>query len=142
MVLSEIRSTVPREGLQWKNAHHVVLMLAPNILHPIKLAANLRHPIHEFVYTSHKQYAVDMREGVEYHVVEHNFLGRLVTLDVVTPDSFPRGFVPRVKQLFDRRYYYGHGRYFPQPFMLVNRTFVTDGFNQEEYIREVIDNHA
>lgn len=139
MVSTELTSSVPNEGLRWKNAHHVVLMLAPNILHPIKLAANLRRPIHEFVHTNHKQYPVEMREGVEYHVVEHRLLGRLVTVDVVTPDAFPRGLLPRVKQLFDRKFYYGHDKYFPQPFRLVNREFVNERFNQEEHVRGVMD---
>lgn len=139
MALSEISSSVPREGLKWKNAHHVALMWAPNILHPRKLAANLRHPVHEVFHTNHKQYAVEMQEGVEYHVVEHRLLDKLVTVDVVTPDSFPNGLVPRVKQLFDPKFYYGHDKYFPQPFKLVDRTFVTNGFNQDEHVKDVLD---
>lgn len=137
MVSTELTSSVPKEGLQWRNAHHVVLMWTPNVLHPRKLAANLRHPVYEVLHTSHKQYPVEMKEGVEYHVVEHRLLNRLVTVDVVIPDVFPNGFIPRVKQLFDRRFYYGHDTYFPQPFRLVDRVFVSNGFNHEEHVRKV-----
>lgn len=140
MALSEISSIAPNEGLKWKNAHHLVFMWTPNVLHLKKLAANLRHPIHEIIHTNHKHYPVEMKEGVEYHIVEHRLLGRLVTVDVVTPDVFSNGVVPRLRQLFNRDFYYGHDKYFPQPFKLVNRVFVTDGFNQEEHVRKVIDN--
>ncbi len=139
MVLSEITPAVQKEGLKWKNAHHLVLMWAPNVLHPRKLAANLLHPIYEVVHTNHKHYPVEMREGIEYHVVEHRLRDRLVTVDVVIPDVFPNGVIPRLRQLFNRNFYYGHDRYFPQPFKLVNRTFVSDGFNQEEHVRGVIE---
>lgn len=140
MAAPEIVSNVPQEGLRWKNAHHILFMWTPNVLHPRKLAANLRHPIHEVIHTSHKQYPVEMKEGVEYHVVEHRLGERLVTVDVVTPDTFPKGIIARTKQLFDTKFYYGHDKYFPEPFRLVNRAFVNNGFNQEEHIRGVIDN--
>lgn len=140
MVLSQISLTVPKEGLKWKNAHHLVLMWTPNVLHPKKLAANLRHPIREVLHTSHNQYPVEMKEGVEYHLVEHRLLDRLVTVDVVSLDTFPKGLIPRIKQLFDTNFYYGHDEYFPQPFRLVNRAFVTGGSNQEEHVRKVMDN--
>lgn len=53
MALSEIASSVPKEGLKLKNVHHLPLMWTPNLLHPRKLAANLRHPIGEVFHTSH-----------------------------------------------------------------------------------------
>ncbi|KKR77004.1 MAG: hypothetical protein UU21_C0001G0058 [Candidatus Levybacteria bacterium GW2011_GWA2_40_8] len=134
MVLSER----VQEGLRLRNAYHILLLWTPNIFHPQKLAANIRHPIGEVIHTSHKQRPVEMKEGVEYHVVEHRLVGKLVTVDVVTPTTFPKGIIPRVRQLFDIRFYYGHDRDFPHPFMLVNRTFVTAGFDQQTHLQRVL----
>jgi hypothetical protein len=117
---------------------HAVLMITPNILHPQKLATNLRHPIHEVVHTKHRQYPL---EGTDNrYVVEHDFFGRLVTLDIVETDSFTQGLIPRVKQLFRPDFYYGHAEYFPQPFKLVNRTYITNQkgniFNSDEHLNK------
>lgn len=115
---------------------YLLQMWTPNFLNPKKLASNLRHPIHEVFHTSHIQYPIEMKEGVEYHVVEHKIGPKLVTIDVVKPTQLAKGIMPRVKQLFDSRFYYGHSQYFPEPFELVNRTFVKKGFDKEEYLEQ------
>lgn len=113
-------------------------MCAPNFLNPRKLAANMSHPLREVFHTSHKQYPIEMEERTEYYIVEHIRFNKLETVDVVRSDIFSKGLIPRVKQLFDRKFYYGHDKYFPQPFRLVDRAFVRDGFNQEEHLRKVL----
>jgi hypothetical protein len=130
-----------QEGLKFKNAHNLFIMWAPNILNPYKLTANVRHPVGEVIHTSHQQYRAAMIDEKEYDVVEHRFGKRLVTVDVIVLDSYRKGFLPRAKQIFDRRFYLGHEKDFPQPFTLVNRTFVKpgSGFNKEAHIREVIN---
>lgn len=131
-------SLVTKKRSKLKDVSHLLLMSVPNLLNPNKLLANIRHPFREVLHTSHKQYPVEMKEGVEYHIVEHRRFNKLETVDIVTPDTFPKGLIPRAKQLFDRSFYYGHDKYFPQPFRLVDRTFVSDGFNQEEHLHKVI----
>lgn len=115
---------------------YALLMWTPNLLNPKKLASNLRHPVHEVLHTSHRQYPITMEEGVEYHVVEHKLGPKLVTIDIVKPSKFAKGVVPRMKQLFDSKFYYGHSQYFPQPFKLINRTFVRKGFDKEKHLRK------
>lgn len=125
------------EGLRWNNFHHLLLLWTPNILNPHKLIANLRHPVGEVFHTNHKQRPVKKTEETQYYIVEHRLFGRLVTVDVVVPTTFSKGIVSRVKQLFDKRFYYGHDRDFPHPFILVNRRFVDDEFSQEDYLRKM-----
>ncbi len=126
------------KGRDLRYTPQFLVMLAPNILHPGKLAANIRHPVHEVLHTNHKQYPVDMQEGVEYHIVEHRLFNKLVTVDIVRQVQLAEGFIPRIKQLFDRSFYYGHAGFFPQPFKLTNRTFVKEGFDQEEHNQRVL----
>ncbi len=71
MVSTEKVSLTPKEKSKLKNAHHLILMWTPNLLNPHKLAANIRHPLREVFHTSHKQYPVEMKEGVEYYIVKH-----------------------------------------------------------------------
>ena len=130
-----------QEGLKWNNVHHLLLLWTPNILNPHKLFANLRHPIGEVVHTNHKQHPIERKKRAQYYVVEHRLLDRLVTVDVVTPTEFPKGFIPRVKQLFDRNFYYGHDRDFPRPFTLINRTFVDGDFNEQDYSRKIMGSY-
>lgn len=130
-----------QEGLRWNNAHHLLLLWTPNILNPHKLFANLRHPIGEVFHTNHKQLPLERKKRAEYYVVEHRLLDKLVTVDVVTPTSFSNGLVLRIKQLFDRNFYYGHDKDFPQPFILVNRTFVEGGFNEKDYSKKIVGSH-
>lgn len=113
---------------------HLLLMWTPNFLNPNKLASNMRHPVFEVTHTSHVQYK--MEEGAEYYVVEHKVFRKVVTVDIVEPSSFERRFVPRIKQLFDRSFYYGHAEYFPKPFKLVNRTFVRKGFDKKMHLQK------
>jgi len=63
---------------------------------------------------------------------------RLVTVDVVERSAFAEGLIPRVKQLFRGDFYYGHDQYFPQPFKLIDRTFVKKGviLDREEHARK------
>ncbi len=123
-----------RKNNLWRIAPHAFLMVLPNLLHPHKLVANIRHPIYEVVHTGHKQYPL---ETDDRHVVEHSIFGRLVTIDVIDRDEFPKGLVPRVKQLFRKDFYYGHCEYFPQPFRLVDRTYVNGNiFDYQEHIRK------
>ena len=68
-------------------------MVTPNLLNPRKLAANVRHPLREVFHTSHKQYPIEMKEGVEYHIVEHRRFSKLETVDVVSSDTFAKGLV-------------------------------------------------
>lgn len=127
------------EGLKPSNAYHLLLLWMPNILNPHKLVANLRHPIGEVFHTNHKQRPVTVKDGVSYHVVEHRLIGKLVTVDIVTPTIYQEGLFPRLKQLFDRKFYYGHDKDFPHPFMLVNRTFVNSRFNEESHLDKIIN---
>lgn len=115
---------------------YLLLMWAPNVLNPQKLASNLRHPVHEVLHTHHIQHPITMKEGVEYHVVEHKLGPKLVTIDVVKPTPLARGVIPRIKQLFGKRFYFGHAEYFPEPFELVDRTFVRKGFDKEEHLKK------
>jgi hypothetical protein len=130
-----------QEGLRLKNAPNLFIMWAPNILNPHKLTANILHPVGEVIHTSHKQRKVAMIEGVEYDVVEHRLGKRLVTFDVVALDSYQRGLFARARQIFNRKFYLGHEKDFPQPFRLVNRTFVKpgSGFDKDAHVREVIN---
>ncbi len=128
----------PQQRSKLKDVSHLFLMWAPNLLNPSKLTANIRHPFREVLHTSHKQYPVEMKEGVEYYVVEHRRFDKLETVDVVRQDTFAQGLILRAKQLFDRNFYYGHDKYFSQPFRLVDRTFVEYGFNKEEHLRKVL----
>lgn len=138
MARLEFRSSISYKGLDWSNAHHLPLVLAPNVLNPAKLLANLRNPVNEFLHTSHKQYPVELKENTEYHLVEHRLGEDLVTVDIVVPQRFASGYINRARQLFETDFYYGHDKYFPQPFRLIDRTFVSDGFDVEEYIQEVM----
>lgn len=139
MALPEIESSVPKEGLNRRNAHHLAFLWVSNLLNPHKLAVNARHPIGEWLHTSHKQGPVEMVEGVEYHLVEHRLGSRLVTIDIIQPDEFARGLIPRARQLFDGDFYYGKDEYFPYPFRLVDRTYVKDNFDQGEHVRNVLN---
>lgn len=116
------------------DASYLLLMWLPNVLNPRKSIANLRHPVHEVTHTTHKQYPID---GDSLHAVEHLLFNRLVTIDVIERDVFQKGLISRTKQLFRADFYYGHGQYFPQPFRLVDRTFVKKGiiFDREEHLR-------
>jgi hypothetical protein len=134
MALSKIESSIPREGLRLKNVYHLGFMWAPNLLNPNKLLVNLRHPIREVFHTSHRQEPVEMLEGVEYHLVEHLVGDRLVTVDIIKSDTFPKGITSRLKHLFDNNFYYGHANYFPLPFRLINRTYVNSDFSKKDYI--------
>ena len=134
---SERLSLASKERSKWKSVHHLVLMVTPNLLNPRKLAANIRHPFREVFHTNHKQYPVEMREGVEYHVVEHRRFGKLETVDIFVSDTFAQGLIPRVKQLLNATFYYGHDQYFPKPFRLVDRSFVGNGFDREAHLRKV-----
>ncbi|KKQ34049.1 MAG: hypothetical protein US51_C0054G0002 [Microgenomates group bacterium GW2011_GWA2_37_6] len=126
------------EGLKLNNIHHLLLLWTPNIFNPHKLIANLRHPIGEVFHTNHKQRPVKKTEETEYYIVEHRLFGKLVTVDIIIPTAFHNGIIPRIKQLFDRRFYYGHDKDFPQPFILVNRTFIKDRFDQGDYLKTII----
>ncbi len=112
MAASSERLSFPKRP-KLKDASHLFLMWTPNILNPGKLAANVRHPLREVFHTSHRQYPIDMKEGIEYYVVEHRRFTKLETVDVVRQDVFAKGLIPRVKQLFDRNFYYGHDQHFP-----------------------------
>ena len=63
-VSSERASSVSEERSGWKSTHHLVLMVIPNLLNPRKLVANIRHPLREVFHTSHKQYPIEMNEGL------------------------------------------------------------------------------
>ncbi|MBI2621342.1 MAG: hypothetical protein HYW63_01690 [Candidatus Levybacteria bacterium] len=128
-----------QEGLRWNNLHHLLLLWTPNIFNPYKLIANLRHPIGEVFHTNHKQRPVKRTDETQYYIVEHRLFGRLVTVDVVIPTTFQKGIILRIKQLFNRRFYYGHDRDFPRPFILVNRTFVNDDFDQKRFLKRMWD---
>ena len=139
MALSrEIVSNIPQEGHRLNNIHHLGLLYVPQVLNPQKLLLNLRHPIGEGFHTSHNQYPVDIIEDLEYHVVEHKLFKNIVTVDVVHQDSFAEGLVERARQLFRMDFYYGHVKFFPQPFKLVDRTFVGKGFNLDGHVEEVL----
>jgi hypothetical protein len=130
-----------QEGLRLKNAPNLFIMWAPNILNPHKLTANVLHPIGEVIHTSHKQRKVAMIEGVEYDVVEHSLGQRLVTIDIVALTSYQRGVFAKARQIFDRRFYLGHDKDFPQPFRLINRTFVKpgSGFDRDVHVQNVLN---
>lgn len=130
-----------QEGLNLRNAHNLLLLWTPNIFNPYKLLANLRHPIGEVIHTNHKQKPIEKKERAQYYVVEHRLFEKLVTVDVITPTTFPKGFVPRIRQLFDKNFYYGHDRDFPQPFTLINRTFVAGRFNEKDYSKKIVRSH-
>lgn len=138
MAYSEFISSVDQEGAKFKNIHHLALMWTPNLLNPHKLGANLRHPIGEVFHTKHTQYPIELKEGIEYHIVEHRMFNKLTTVDIVHVDEFPKGFMARLKQLFDRNFYYGHDKYFPKPFKLVNRTFVDKDFDLRSHIENIL----
>ena len=127
------KAELKKGGVKLANAYHLFLMALPNILNPHKLAVNVRHPIHEVIHTGHRQYPL----GETTHVVEHVLFERLVTVDVIEEDTFPKGLISRVKQLFRRDFYYGHCEYFPQPFRLVERKYVNgNGFNLDEHLKK------
>ncbi len=130
-----------QEGLNFRNSPNLIILWAPNVLNPYKLKANVLHPVGEVIHTSHKQHRVGMIEGVEYNVVEHRLGKRLVTIDVVALDQYRQGFFARMRQIFDRRFYLGHDRDFPQPFTLINRTFVRDGsgFDKDAHVNTVLN---
>jgi len=132
MDFDKVRSSVLDRD--WKNVHHVGIMWAPNVLHPAKLRANVAHPIGEVFHTSHKQYPIELIPDREHYLVEHNLFDKLVTVDLIVPDTFRPGIVNRTKQLFDRNFYYGHAGYFPQPFKLIDRTLVGRDFNMEQHL--------
>lgn len=133
-----IPTTTEHMGLTFKNAPHLLLMIAPNLLHPGKLLNNLRHPVGEVLHTKHVQYPVE--EANEVYAVEHKLFGRLVTVDIVKRDRFRKGYLLRLRQLFDRRFYYGHAQYFPKPFRLVDRTFIDDpnSFDVDSHVKKII----
>lgn len=138
MSASSERLSFPQQRSKLKDASHLFLMWAPNLLNPNKLVTNIRHPFREGIHTSHKQYPVEMKEGIEYYAVEHRRFNKLETIDIVKQDAFAKGLIPRIKQLFDRNFYYGHDKYFPQPFRLVDRAFIKAGFNEEVHLRKVL----
>ncbi len=138
VIAKELESSIPQNRERFKNAHHLALMWTPNLLNPQKLLNNLRNPIGEVFHTKHTQYPIDMREGIEYHVVEHRVFKKLVTVDIIHQDSFSKGILPRLKQLFDKDFYYGHDKFFPQPFKLIDRTFVKDGFDLENHVQQIL----
>ena len=127
------------EGLKPSNAYHLLLLWTPNILNPHKLKANLRHPIGEMFHTNHKQRPVKVRRGVAYYVVEHRLFGHLVTVDVVRATTFAKGILPRIQQLFDRNFYYGHDKDFPQPFILIDRKFVVCNFRVKSHLKKLLN---
>ena len=98
----------------------MVLMVLPNVFQLKKLIQNVRHPIHDWAHTRHRQYPV----GGGQYLVEHYWFGRLVTVDTVVMDKFAKGFFGRLRQLFGSDFYYGHCEYFPQPFRLVERKYI------------------
>ena len=112
-------------------------MWVPNLLHPGKLANNLKNPIGEVFHTKHSQYPLDSDSKV--FAVEHELFGRKVTLDIVKPAKFPRAWLLKTMQLFDPKFYYGHANYFPQAFELVDRTFLPKGtiFDINDYLASV-----
>ena len=123
-------------GFTWQDSPQLLLMILPNLLNPRKLLNNICYPIHEVLHTKHKQYPLETHDGV--YVVEHDFLGRLVTVDFVREERFAVSPLQRLRQLFDRNFYYGHAQYFPRPFRLIERIYVQNGsFNLEEYLREI-----
>ncbi len=123
-------------GLRLRNAHHLLLMMLPNLFNLFKLVANIRHPIYEVIHSSHNQYQIN---GSSLYVVEHFLFGRLVTVDVVEIDSFPLGLIKRALQLFKRDFYYGHCEYFPQPFRLLDRKYVRrEDFSIDKYLERFI----
>jgi len=98
---------------------YVGLVVLPNILNPWKLASNLRHPIHEVLHTKHRQYPAEGYPGL--YVVEHEFFGRVVTIDIVEtkPELSDLGDLVGLvlpKDLFRRDFYVGHADYFPERF--------------------------
>ncbi len=114
---------------------HVPLLVLPNILNPYKLVTNLRHPIHEVLHSQHEQYPIG-DQGL--HVVKHEFLGRVVTVDLIKETEFAEGFIPRLRQLFSRDFYYGHCEYFPRPFRLVDRSYMsTNGGDFDQHVRNL-----
>jgi hypothetical protein len=138
MALREIQSNVPIETSKLKKAANIPLMWTPNIFSP-KLFKNLRSPFTEILHGHHRQYAVDMIEGVEYHVVEHGLGLMDMAVDVVAVDSFPQGLIPRIRQLFRQDFYYGHAQYFPQPFRLIARSGEEAIYHKEEFVNRVLE---
>ena len=121
------------EGLRLNNTHHLFLMILPNLLHPRKLARNVRHPIFEVLHKGQRQQPIEA--GKDRYIVEHTLFGKLVTVDIVDRDVFPEGLLARARQLFREDFYYGHNEYFTQAFRLCDRTYVTgEIFNYEEHI--------
>jgi hypothetical protein len=128
-------------GLSSKNVWCLGAMWLPNAANPYKLWLNLSDPIGQMIHDSHKQHPVAMVDGIEYDMVEHYLRGKLRTIDVVARDEYRQGFLPRVRQIFDRRFYMGHDRNFPQAFRLINRTIVKpgSGFDKDAHVREVVN---
>ncbi len=129
----------PKKG-NLKNVLHLLLMWTPNILNPSKAFSNLRNPVGEVIHTKHSQYLVEENNpSKDIYVVEHLLRGKLVTVDLVRRDRFPKPWLLRLKQLFEKDFYYGHAQYFPQPFRLIDRTFVSEEpFDIKEYAKKVL----
>jgi len=130
-----------RGGLSSRNVWWLAVMWLPNAANPWKLKKNLSDPFGEMIHDSHKQHPVAMVDGIEYDVVEHFLRGKLRTIDVVARDEYRQGFLPRVGQIFDRKFYMGHDRDFPNAFRLINRTIVKSGsgFDKDAHVREVVN---
>jgi len=130
-----------RGGLSSRNIWCLAAMWGPNLLKFDKLRRNLGDPIGEVIHTSHKQRPVAMVDGIEYDVVEHYLRGKLRTIDVIAADSYREGIFPRIRQIFDSRFYMGHDRDFPNAFRLINRTIVKSGsgFDKDAHVRDVIN---
>lgn len=139
MAISEIESKIPTRGVRVDNAYHLALVWTPNILNPHKLLANVTNPVGEVLHTRHNQYPVEIIRGQEYHVVEHMLLNKLTTVDIIRESVFASGFLPRIKQLMGRDFYYGHDKYFPEPFQLVDRTFIGSGFHMGRHLEKLFE---
>ena len=123
---TQFNNTLEPKGLSLNNIHHFLLMLTPNIFSP-KLIDNLRHPIGEWIHTSHKQFPID-NEGS--YVVEHYLGERLVTVDLVKQDEWKTG-MGCIAQLFAKDFYYGHDKFFPYVFKLQGRYYFPENNRTE-----------
>lgn len=124
---------------KWMYLPDLLLMWTPNIFNPNKLIDNITNPIGEVFHTKHIQYPV--KDDPSKYIVEHKLFGKLVTVDLVERDRFRNGPILRLKQLFDRRFYYGHAQEFPKAFRLISRTFVQnpEEFDVQEHAKRILD---
>ena len=119
-------------ALTSRNFRHAVLLLLPNLFRPDKLYQNLRHPVHEWLHTRPRQYPV--KSTLDLHVVEHEFRGRLVTVDLVEARADTGTLSEHLGRIWKKDFYYGHCHYFPQPFRLIKRHYIQDGHGRLESI--------